>query len=320
MRNKNLPVASMARALNRISGIRQAIHYIKTTFLDTNEVAADTQQDTQHADVPPDGDWGTIDVDGEHDGQVPGTNVIHPRAIRAGKEDNGEIVELDSDIIRMLRSFYFPRRRREEWDALFCALRAGGVQSIQSLEDCLVAGCAPYVSVKKHARMMIADIVVRRAHQPGDEEGLTGNGDSYLTIDNPIPGSSIPCFATVEEIYEVCISTHGLDPFDHRLVLRTSCNALMELDASLRQAGMHWFDAYLYNPRLCQPSTALIDVSWIRQQVFYGLCGGEQGKHGTCLVMNKGSLTNMAVENPFGGTWREVVEQNHLHYLLPLEL
>ena len=183
-----------------------------------------------------------------------------------------------------------------------------------------MAGCAPYLSVKKHARMMIADIVVRRAHQRGDEEGLTGNGDSYLTIDNPNPGSSIPCFATVEEIYEVCISAHGLDPFDHRLVLRTSCIPLMDLDASLRQAGMHWFDAYLYHPELCPPSTALIDVSWIRQQVFYGLCGGEQGKHGMYLVMNKGSLTNMVVENPFGGTWREVVEQNNLPYLLPLEL
>jgi hypothetical protein len=126
-------------------------------------------------------------------------------------------------------------------------------------------------------------------------------------VNDPINPTTLPSLAMVEGIYEVRIGTPERT-FDHRLVLQVASSGLKRLSGDLGLIGLSWFDAYQYNEGTVQPKTVLMDVSWIRQQVFFRHCGGEEGKLGWELVLNKGTLTNTVVENPFGQTWAEVVD------------
>jgi len=309
VRNKFRPVASIARALNRIFAIDQALAYLKTS--DAGVCPSDTDEESAS-------DWGQAseesqeergnDDPGEHDGVTGGTNVILPVPLFWGRANNGKPVDLDSDFLRLLRQLYFPRLSKRAWRERLDVLRVN-CRHVSTLEDCLALPSAAHISIKRHSRMIIADIHVRLAGPSDDPDdfGLSGTGDSYLTVNSPVNAHAIPGLAQVEGIYEVCIGTDMVHPMDRRLLLSVSLSNLEPVDDQMRLAGLSWFDAFLFRERLRSPVFRLIDVSWIRQQAFLCRFPGEEGEAGKHLVLNKNTLTNMAVQNPFGAQWDDLV-------------
>jgi len=309
VRNKFRPVASIARALNRIFAIDQSLAYLKTTHAvvcpsDTDEEAAS--------------DWGQAgeqsqegrgnDAPGEHDGVIRGTNVILPVPLFWGRPNHGKAMQLDSDFLRLLRQLNFPRLSERAWGERLDVLLANGCH-VSTLEDCLALPSAAHISIKRYSRMTIADIHVRLAGPSDDPEdcGLSGTGDSFLTVNSPVNAHAIPSLAQVEGIYEVCIGSDIVNPMDRRLLLSVSLSDLECVDDRMRLAGLSWFDAFLFREGSKNPLKRLIDVSWIRQQAFLCRFPGKQGEAGKHLVLNKNTLTNMVVQNPFGAQWDDLI-------------
>ena len=69
--------------------------------------------------------------------------------------------------------------------------------------------------------MKIADILVRPAQSKDEGDGVVGDVDSYLTVNDPMNPTALPSLGMVQAIYEVRIGyPTPTTPFDHRLVLQ----------------------------------------------------------------------------------------------------